>query len=177
MFNFGRTLPVESSGPISLSALCAGQEGWSALRKSLIGLFATALVGCASSGRIGQLPEVPEGTPSSQLVLIRSSNIIGAMNSYYVALDGRDVFSIGSGENINFSVPLGEHTVSVKCFGGWSPTWKEDGMKFVAQRDRASYFEISPTMSCAKIVEIESEEAKKLVSVSKFVSPSTISNK
>ncbi|GAB7549698.1 hypothetical protein [Cupriavidus sp. 8B] len=99
------------------------------------------------------------------------------MNSYYVALDGRDVFSIGSGENTKFSVPLGEHTVSVKCFGGWSPTWKEDGKKFVAQRDRVSYFEISPNMSCAKIVQIDTEEAGKLVSASRFVSPNNLSNK
>ncbi|OCS45077.1 hypothetical protein BEK67_23390 [Ralstonia pickettii] len=110
-------------------------------------------------------------------MLIRTSNLVGATNSYYVALDGKDVFSIRSGENTKFSIPAGEHTVSVKCFGGWSPTWKEDGTQFMAAPDQANYFEISPNLTCAKIGLIDSDRANKQLAATKFVSPATVSNK
>jgi hypothetical protein len=147
------------------------------LRKATLGVLCATLVGCASSGRIGELPAVADGAASSQLVLIRSSSLIGATNSYYVSLDGKDVFSIRSGENTSFRVPLGEHTVSVKCFGGWSPTWKEDGKQFVAAQDQSNYFQISPNMTCAKIEQIAADSGKNLLASSKYVDPKTVSSK
>ncbi|PMS35915.1 hypothetical protein C0Z20_16480 [Trinickia symbiotica] len=111
------------------------------------------------------------------MVLIRPSSLIGATNSYYVALDGKDVFTIRSGENTQFHIPAGEHVVSVKCFGGWSPTWKEDGKQFFAAQDQPSYFQISRNLTCAKIAQINSEDARKLLAASKFISPNTVSNK
>jgi len=103
--------------------------------------------------------------------------LIGATNSYIVALDGKDIFSIRSGESTQFAVPVGQHTVSVKRFGGWSPTWKEHGTQFSAVADDASYFEISPNLTCAKIVQLDSDTAKKQLAATKFVSPTTVSNK
>ncbi|MRT00186.1 hypothetical protein GJQ57_16210 [Ralstonia pickettii] len=147
------------------------------LRTTAIAALCTTLFGCASSGRIGELPAIAAGTSASPLVLIRSRSLIGATNSYYVALDGKDVFSIRSGENTQIPIPAGEHTVSVKCFGGWSPTWKEDGKQFVAVGGQSNYFEISPNMTCAKIEQIDSNDAKKLLASSKFVSSATVSNK
>ncbi|WP_157003051.1 hypothetical protein [Ralstonia sp. A12] len=135
------------------------------------------LFGCATSGRIGELPAIPADVSASKLVLIRSSSLVGATNSYYVALDGKDIFSIRSGENTQFAIPMGSHTVSVKCFGGWSPTWKEDGIQFAAAASEANYFEISPNLTCAKIVQIDSDGGKRQLAATKFVSPTTVSNK
>lgn len=142
-----------------------------------VGVLCTALFGCASSGRIGELPDITGGVSSSELVLIRPSNLIGAANSYYVSFDGKDVFSIRSGDYTKFRVPSGAHIVSVKCFGGWSPAWKEDGKQFVAAPNQSNYFEISPSLTCAKIVQIGGDEATKLLAASRFVSPSMVSNK
>lgn len=146
-------------------------------RTTAIAVLCTMLFGCATSGRIGELPAIATGAPSSPLVLIRTSSLVGATNSYYVALDGKDVFSIRSGENTQFPIPAGEHTVSVKCFGGWSPTWKEDGKQFVAVGGQANYFEISPNMTCAKIEQVSPESAKTHLAATTFVSSATMSSK
>ncbi|WP_345817737.1 hypothetical protein AAGS40_30550 (plasmid) [Paraburkholderia sp. PREW-6R] len=140
-------------------------------------LLCMGLFGCASSGRLGALPAITGGQPSSELVLVRPSNFIGAANSYYVALDGKDVFSIRSGDYTKFRVPSGEHTVMVKCFGGWTPTWKEDGKHFVAATDQASFFEISPSFTCAKITQINAGQASKLLAANRFVSTGIVSNR
>ena len=141
------------------------------------GLLVVALSACASSGRIGDLPAVAEGATSSQLVLIRVSSFVGATNSYYVALDGRDIFSLRSGQYTEFRIPTGEHFVAVKCFGGWSPSWKKESKRFVAAQDQTNYFEMSPNLSCADIDPVTAEEAKKMMTGSTFISPETVSNK
>ncbi|CAJ0817765.1 hypothetical protein [Ralstonia flaminis] len=147
------------------------------LKLAIFAVLCASLSGCATSGRIGDLPTIAAGAPSSSLVLIRPSSLVGATNSYYVALDGKDVFSIRSGENTQFPIPSGEHTVSVKCFGGWSPTWKEDGKQFVAVEGQSSYFEINPNLTCAKIMPMPAEAAKTQLAATKFVNPANVSNK
>lgn len=143
----------------------------------LVAMVAAILSGCASSGRIGDLPAVATGSLPSQLVLIRVRSIVGAANSYYVALDGNDVFSIRSGEYTQLPIPPGEHFVAVKCFGGWSPTWREDSKNFVAVPDQPNYFEISPNMTCAEIRQITSDAGKAAAAKSMFVGPNTPSSK
>lgn len=147
------------------------------IKHVLAGFVLVALSGCASSGRIGELPQVAASESSSRLVVIRASSLIGAANTYYVALDGEDVFSIRSGEYTAFPIPEGEHFVSVKCFGGWTPTWKEDAERFVARRDQSIYFEISPSMGCADIRFIHEEDGIAKTAKSSFVDPRTVSNK
>lgn len=143
----------------------------------LAALVVAILSGCASSGRIGDLPAIPTSGPSSQLVLIRVSSIVGAANSYYIALDGKDVFSIRSGEYTQFPIPAGEHFIAVKCLGGWSPTWKEDSQKFVPIPNQTNYFEISPNMTCAEIKEITADAGKAAAAKSTFISPDILSSK
>jgi hypothetical protein len=146
--------------------------------KTLLAALAVGILsGCASSGRIGELPTIAADAPSSQLVLIRVSSIIGATNSYYVALDGKDIFSIRSGEYTRFRIPAGEHFIAVKCFGGWSPAWKEISKGFVAVADQTSYFEISPNMTCAEIRQITTDAGKAEVKNITFVDPETPSNR
>jgi hypothetical protein len=147
------------------------------MKKVFAALIVVILSGCASSGRIGDLPTVIGGSASSQIVLIRVSSLVGAANSYYVALDGKDVFSIRSGQYTTFPIPTGEHFVAVKCFGGWSPTWKEDSKRFVAMKDQTNYFVISPNLSCAEVNSVAEEDGKKKMAESNFVSPETVSGK
>lgn len=131
----------------------------------------SVITGCASSGRIGAIPSVADKESSSQLVLIRVGNIYASAVSYIIALDGNDVFSIRSGEYTEFPISTGEHSVSVKCFGGLTPTWKEDVKQFNALANQTNYFKISPNLRCAEIVPIDPTIAKKKMKSSDFVSP------
>jgi hypothetical protein len=101
------------------------------------------------------------GESSSKLVLLRVSSIVGAANNYYVTLDGKVILTIGAGEYTEFLIPTGEHFISVYCFGGWTSTWKEDAKQFYAYPNQTYHFEISPNLSCAKIISISQEQAKK----------------
>lgn len=145
--------------------------------KLLFLLTILSMIGCASSGRIGELPSVSSGAPSTKLVLIRASNLVGATNSYYVALDGQDVFTIRSGEYTEFPIPSGSHNITVKCFGGWSPTVKENSTPFTAAPSGAAYFRIAPDLTCAKIYEIDPSEAAEEKKGKDFISPSNRSSK
>ena len=95
--------------------------------------------------------------------------MVGAANSYTVALDGKDIFSIGSGEYAELLVQEGEHYIAVKCFGGWTPTWKEDSLQFVAKPSDPKFFLISPNMKCAEIKVSNDTEAKKHMETSKKI--------
>lgn len=92
---------------------------------------------------------------------MRTSNLVGGANAFVVALDGTDIFRIGSGEHAEFPLPAGNHRVTVKCFGGWSPTWKEASVPFDAAAGKTSYFRVSPDMNCAGIEAIAEGAAKK----------------
>jgi hypothetical protein len=129
-----------------------------------------ALTGCGTtSGRIGDLPTITDRANASKVVVVRISSFVGAANGYTVALDGNDILGIGSGEHTEFLVPEGERYIAVKCFGGWSPTWKEDSLKFVAKASVSSFFLISPNARCAEIKPSSEAEAKKHLAGSKFV--------
>ena len=139
----------------------------------LVLCLAVGISGCASSGRIGEIPAVPLGQPAGKLVVIRVSSFVGVTNCYYIALDGKDIFAIRSGQYTEIPVGAGEHNIAVKCFGGWTPTWKEDSIKFVVSSGNESFFVVSPNMTCAQIIPSEADEAKKLMATSKFISPET----
>jgi hypothetical protein len=141
------------------------------MKKILIVSIALAVAACGTtSGRLGELPTVANGARGAKVVAARVSSFVGAANGYTVAVDGKDLFGIGSGEHTEFLVPEGEHYIAVKCFGGWTPTWKEESLKFSAQASDNSYFSISPSGKCAEIKPATEAEAKKLLQGSKFVS-------
>jgi hypothetical protein len=94
---------------------------------------------------------------------------VGAANGYTVAVDGKDLYGIGSGEHAVFQAPAGERYIAVKCFGGWSPTWKEESLKFTAVASKTSYFLIEPTGSCAGIKAITEADAEPHLKGSKAV--------
>lgn len=115
------------------------------------------------------MPAVINVASAGKVVTIRVSSIVGAANGYTVALDGKDLFGIGSGEHAEFLVPEGEHYIAVKCFGGWTPTWKEDSLKFSAKAADSNFFVIRPNMNCAEIKPGNEAEAKQLLQSSKPV--------
>src|ERR687888_540025 len=103
------------------------------MRKSvLFASCAAVLAGCAGSGRLGELPATAPGAHAGKLVVLRTSSLYAVASSYYVTLDGREVFVLRSGEHTTFAVPPGPHTVGVRCLGGWLPTWKQVSADFVA---------------------------------------------
>ena len=128
------------------------------------------LSGCGTtSGRVGELPVVANKANASKVVTVRISSFVGAANGYTVALNGNDIYGIGSGEHTEFDVPEGEHYIAVKCFGGWTPTWKKDSLKFIAKTSETNYFLISPSMSCAEIKPSNKAEVKNHLTGSKFI--------
>ena len=125
--------------------------------------------GCAS-GPIGKLPTISNDKPSVEVTVIRVSSIVGATNSYKITLNGNDIFGIRSGQYTKFKLNEGEYHIGVKCFGGWTPTWKEDSLKFNVTPNSNSYFLISPNLSCASIKAITETEAQEKIKESKYVS-------
>jgi len=133
-------------------------------------LLITIISACGTkSGRIGELPIITNTASDGKVVTIRISNIVGAANGYTVSLDGNDLYGIGSGEHAEFLVTEGEHYIAVKCFGGWTPTWKEDSLKFVANASNTSFFVISPNFQCAEIKAISEADAMKKLQGSKLL--------
>ena len=95
------------------------------MKKLSLILMPLILAGCATSNAlIGELPYIEDPNQAATVVPIRISSIVGLANPYKVAVDGKDIHSIGSGEHSEFLVSEGNHTISVKCFGGWYPTTK-----------------------------------------------------
>jgi hypothetical protein len=142
------------------------------MRKNVIAIsLLLALAGCGTtSGRLGELPTVPVASNAGKVVAVRISSIVGSANGYAVALDGKNLFGIGSGEHTEFLVPEGEHSITVKCFGGLTPTLKEHTLRFVAKANEVSYFKIGPSINCGEIAVTTEAEALRLIGRSKFVS-------
>ncbi|MGB7302139.1 MAG: hypothetical protein WBD34_22685 [Burkholderiaceae bacterium] len=144
----------------------------------LVACWTLFLVGCGiTSGPLGDLPSVPNKEIASKITVVRISSFAGALNGFTVALDGKDIFGIGSGEYAEFFVPKGEHVITVKCFGGWTPTWKEDSLEFVAKPSEDNFFVIfanfspnfNPNLKCAGIGMSNETEIKIYIESSKRI--------
>jgi len=131
-------------------------------------LSVVVFIGCAS-GPIGKLQPIIAQELCGEVTVIRISSIVGAMNSYTIILDGKDIFGIRSGQYTNFKLNEGEYYIGVKCFGGFVPTWKKSSVKFIVAPNSNSYFLVSPSLSCASIKSIDESEAQKRVQDSKYV--------
>lgn len=128
------------------------------LNYPVIVIIGTAcLTGCgATAGVIGKLPEVVDQARASQVVVYRPYNGFNAVaNNYTLAVDGIDAFGIASKSNVRFTVEAGKHTLTIKCFGGLTPTTKEDSVTFVATPKVTSYFEVNTASSFSKCATIE----------------------
>lgn len=130
-----------------------------------------SLAGCGS-GRVveGELPTVANPEQVTNVTVIRESSILGVTNSYYLALNDIVVFAIRSGEHTSFELASGRHEISVRCFGGWTPTLKRHRLVHEFRPKEKAYFLIAPGGSCATIVPIDGSEAADYIEDSDFVS-------
>ena len=140
------------------------------MKKLILVSILFVLAGCGTtSGRIGEMPLITDKASAADVLVVRISTFVGAGNGYTIALDGKDLFGIGSGEHARFQVPQGQHYIAVKCFGGMSPTWKEDSLKFDAGTVAPSIFLVSPAGSCAEIKKSTQDEVKEHLEKSKLL--------
>ena len=136
--------------------------------KIFVILWVLLLVGCAS-GPIGRLPIIEDQNQAADVFVIRDSSFAGSAVSLYIIIDGNDMFAIRIGQYTKFRLVSGEHYIGVKCFGGWSPTWKEDSRRFSVLPQQDAYFIVSPSMSCADIQPISPESGKEWIKKSTYV--------
>lgn len=129
--------------------------------------ISVTFAGCMYGGMSG-LPKPAPGEPVGEVVLIRTSNIVGAPNSYLITVDGRRAWGLRVGEYARFKVTAGAHRIGVECFGGWAPIWREsDAAELKVQADTISYLLVGPDLNCASIKAISDAEGRDRLSQSK----------
>ena len=131
--------------------------------------LAGLLSGCAAAGSINALPVISEGTPSGTVTVVRPSAFVGGTNSYIVTVGNTEIFRINSGQHTRFTLPAGPQTIGVRCFGGWTPTWKESTTQITVTADSVHILEISPSGTCAEIVPRPSIQADELVTATEYM--------
>ena len=144
--------------------------------KSLLVLVSAILIAGCASGPLTRLPTIEDEKRSGEVTVIRISSFIGVAGSYIIILNGAEIFGIRSGQYTKFKLNEGEYEIGVKClvgpicWGGSSPTWRLDSLKFSATSNSSSYFLVSPNFSCAGIKQITEAEALKRIQNSKYIS-------
>jgi len=140
------------------------------MKNILIAGIVLFLSACGTtSGLLNKLPEVGDNNNAGKVVVARVKMFLGGGNGYAIALDGKNIIGIGSGEHTEFFVPVGEHTIAVRCFGGIVPMQHEDLLNFTAKATEVNYFLISANMSCAEIKESTEAELSEHLKNSKQV--------
>ena len=140
------------------------------LKKFVVFGTLVILTSCTPSGPLGPMPVVADQANAGSIEIMRVNRVVGAANSYLIALDGREIISIRTGQHVAFRADPGEHSITVKCFGGWFPTWKEDTTKFIILGPDVRYFKIEPNPWCASITSISRDYASELKKTSEKVS-------
>ena len=128
-----------------------------------------AKTGLFRSGPIDNLPAIVDEKRSGEVTVIRIHSALGLANYYIIDLNGTEIFVIRSGQHTKFKLNEGEHYIGVKCFGGWSPGWKYELLKFSVIPDSSSFIKVAPNFSCAGIESITEEEALIKIENSKYV--------
>ena len=136
----------------------------------LVLVFAILIAGCVTgSGPIDKLPAIENEKRSGEVTVIRIHSVVGVANYYIINLNGTDMFVIRSGQHTKFKLNEGEHYIGVKCYGGWSPTWKYELLKFSVTPGSSSFIKVAPNFSCAGIESITEEEALIKIENNKYV--------
>ena len=128
-----------------------------------------AETGLFGSGPIDNLPAIVDEKRSGEVTVIRIHSALGLANYYIIDLNGTDIFVIRSGQHTKFKLNEGEYYIGVKCFGGWSPGWKEEFLDFSVTPNSSSFFKVAPNFSCAGIESITEEESLIKIENSKYV--------
>lgn len=126
---------------------------------SLLALVAALLLaGCASSGPLSILPDVPPDQAGT-IVVARNNNLIGAAIAYIVSLDGVRVLAITVGQYARLPVRAGDHMISVGC-GGIS----ESGVRVTVAPGAERYVVLSPNVtSCADMDLVPEAEGRAFI--------------
>ena len=135
-------------------------------KKILLYMFVSFLAaGCSSGVLKVSLPEILADEPSGQVFVIRESSLLlGSGVKFAILLDGSEVFKVGNGKYTKFPLAPGEYTISVLCFGGGSPTWKQQDQFFFLENKDEVYFSVSDDlMACARMQEIGRDSALTLM--------------
>ena len=130
-------------------------------------MLAVTLGGCAH-GPLGTLPKVVIPEDANQVFVIRGANLPAATNSYKLTVDGQAILAMFAGEYTRFLLQPGRHTLGVRCFGGWSPTWKEKKIDVLLAPRTNSYFLVTPN-NCAKIEPIADNDGLERIAKSEYV--------
>ena len=77
----------------------------------ILGFMALFLTACAH-GLINP-PLAVDPAKAAAVTVIRPGHFVGVAAGYVVAVDGRDLFGLRSGEHVTFPVAPGEHLVAV----------------------------------------------------------------
>jgi len=134
------------------------------------------LSGCGyRSGRHNELPAIPDKGMAGKIVVVRISSIFGLLLGWQIAVDGKGLLGIGSGEYAEFLLPEGEHYITLRCsqstidYGIPHTLYFEDTLKFIAKASQPIYFIASPSWKCGKIRRSNEIEAQKHIKRSKFI--------
>jgi hypothetical protein len=138
------------------------------MRRLLAIVSALLIAGCAH-GQLSSLPEIENPENAAEIFIVRNKNFIGSTNSYTVALDGKDIFAIRIGEYTKFKVTPDQHYLTLKCFGGWSPTWKKMTIIVPCQPHEKYYLILSPDSRCAEIEILLPDEGAEWIKKSKYL--------
>ena len=123
----------------------------------IITLFlALSLVGCAS-GPTGRLPPVNINQPAGEIFVIRDNSILAFANSFYIAVDGVDVFAIRKGQHTKFKLRAGKHFFGMKHLGG-GYRWIEDYKEINVLPGSETYIVVSPNMNSIAIQIVDKKE-------------------
>lgn len=119
-------------------------------------------------GQMSGLPTPSHTEPVGELVVIRTSSVVGASNSFLITVDGRRAWGLRVGEYARVKIGVGAHRVGVECFGGWAPIWRESGAaELRLEPARTSYVLLASDLTCASIKVITEEEGRDWISRSK----------
>jgi hypothetical protein len=150
-----------------------------ALRLITVVLACVLLQACAGGqspvGRLrGALPTGSDAENAPEIFVIRSdaSDYLAMMlnaPSHKIVIDGSEVFMLAPWRYTNFHVSPGEHRIGIKCFGGWSESWKEEGLTAKFEENSRYYFNTRPSWQCAAIGQVDETEGHSLMKASRHI--------
>ena len=139
------------------------------------------LPGCASGYHTSELHVGPKELPATidngildKIVVVRIKSFFGILVGYPIYIDGKYIFSIGSGEYTELRLPQGEHSITLQTYQGelFGGMYYKQTLKFNVTDLETIYFLVTPwSLKGAKIQLSNATEAKKHIERSKFINP------
>jgi predicted small lipoprotein YifL len=99
------------------------------LRVALAAVLVASLAGCATYGRVGPLPVVPDGATAAEIVIAREYRFTGSGVPIAVVIDGIPTHHIGTNEYVRILVSAGRHVVRIRAMA-------EESLAVDAEADR-----------------------------------------